>query len=132
MGEQLTENPGFEADNFGPFSAKVYQAIDTLVAAGLLQDSAEISPSTEDSWETEEIVGTRQANPYATRNFNLTERGRRYYAALIQDLPEGTEMTLSDFKGRFGTRPLRQLIRYVYKRYPTYTDKSLIRDEIFN
>lgn len=132
VGEQLTENSEFVSHNFGPFSEKVYQAVEVLVAAGLLQDSAELSSSTEDSWEIEEIVGTRQANPYATRNFDLTERGRRYYAALIQDLPKGTETILSDFKGRFGTRPLRQLIRYVYKKYPAYTEKSLIRDEILN
>lgn len=132
IGEQLTEDPEFEAHNFGPFSAKVYQAVEVLVAAGLLQDSAELAPSTEDSWETEEVVGTAQANPYATRNFKLTERGRRYYAALIRELPNGTESTLTDFKGRFGTRPLRQLIRYVYKKYPEYTEKSLIRDQILN
>ena len=129
VGELLTEDPEFESHNFGPFSAKVYQAVDVLVAAALLQDSAELSPSTEESWENEEVVGTAQADPYATRNFTLTERGRRYYAALIRDLPETTESTLADFKTRFGVLPLRQLIRYVYKRYPNYTDKSLIRDE---
>ena len=132
IGDQLIEDPGFEPHNFGPFSAKVYQAVDVLVAYGLLQDSAELSPSTEDSWETEEVVGTVQANPYATRNFTLTERGRKYYEALIRDLPKSTETCLADFKARFGGRRLRQLIRYVYKKYPTYTDKSLIRDEILN
>ena len=34
------------------------------------------------------------------------------------------------FKQRFATLPLRQLIRYVYQRYPDYTDKSLIRKDI--
>lgn len=132
IGEQLTEDPEFESHKFGPFSAKVYQAVDVLVAFGLLQDSAELSPSTEDSWETEEVVGMVQADPYATRNFTLTERGRKYYGALIRDLPKGTESTLAGFKARFGTLPLPQLIRYVYKKYPEYTDKSLIRDEILN
>lgn len=135
IGDQLTEKPEFEPHNFGPFSAKVYQAVDVLVAAEFLQDTAELSPSTEDSWETEELVGTaraEQADPYATRNFSLTERGRTYYKALIQELPESTETTLSDFKARFGALPLRQLIRYVYKKYPGYTGKSSIRDEILN
>ena len=72
VGDQLTEDPEFESHNFGPFSAKVYQAIEVLVAAGLLEDSAELSSSTEDTWENAEVVGTAQADPYATRNFALT------------------------------------------------------------
>ena len=130
IGEQLTEDPEFESHNFGPFSAKVYQAVDVLVSAELLQDSAELSPSTEDTWEIEEVVGTVQANPYATRNFRLTERGRKYYEALIRDLPRDTESNLADFKARFGGLRLRQLIRYVYKKYPKFTDKSIIREEV--
>lgn len=132
IGGQFTEDPEFESHNFGPFSAKVYQAVDVLVAAGLLRDSAELSPSTEDSWEAKELVGTVSVDPYATRNFDLTELGCKYYEALIRVLPEGTESTLSDFKARFGALPLRQLIRYVYKKYPDYTEKSVIGDEILN
>lgn len=130
LGELLTEDPSFESHNFGPFSAKIYQAVGTLAAADLLLDSSRLSASTEESWETEELVGAGPADPYATRDFVLTDRGRRYYAALIQDLPKSTESILGEFKTRFGGLPLRQLIRYVYKKYPHYTDKSLIKDDI--
>ena len=87
----LTEHADFEAYNFGPFSGKVYQAVDTLVAAGLLEDSAELASSREDSWEAEKVVGAQPADPYATRNFALTDRGRKYYEALIAELPPLTE-----------------------------------------
>ena len=86
----LTEHADFEAYNFGPFSGKVYQAVDTLIAAGLLEDSAELASSREDSWEAEKVVGTQPADPYATRNFALTARGRKYYEALIDELPPST------------------------------------------
>jgi uncharacterized protein len=128
--ELLDETAGFEAHNFGPFSSKIYQAVDTLTAAGLVEDSAELASSSEDSWESEEVVGTRPADPYATRNFTLTERGRRYYEALVNELPQSTQKMLTDFKARFGALPLRQLIRYVYKKYPAFTHKSVIRNEI--
>lgn len=130
VGKQLAEDPNFESHNFGPFSEKVYQAVDVLVAAGLLQDSAQLSRSTEDTWESEQVVGTVQADPYATRNFTLTDRGRKYYQALITELPRDTESTLAGFKARFGQLPLRQLVRYVYKKYPDFTEKSIIRDSI--
>jgi uncharacterized protein len=125
----LTERAEFASDNFGPFSSKLYSAADTLAAAELILDSNTLSASTEDSWEAKNIIG-ETADPYATRNFELTERGQRYYQALISELPEGVEVQLSEFKTRFAALPLRQLIRYVYERYPEYTDNSIIRDSI--
>jgi uncharacterized protein len=126
----LTEDAGFISHNFGPFSSKIYTAVDTLVAAGLLKDSGSFAASTEDAWETENIIGEPAADPYATRNFELTERGQRYYQALLKDLPDGVEEELSAFKRRFAALPLRQLIRYVYERHPDFTDKSIIRDDV--
>lgn len=130
ISELLTERPDFVAHNFGPFSAKVYQAVETLEAAGLITDSATMSPTEEDSWESENVIGDELATAYTTRDFELTALGHRYYNALIFELPRGIERQLQDLKDRFGGLPLRQLIRYVYTRYPDLTDKSLIRDQI--
>lgn len=129
----LTEKPEFIAYNFGPFSAKVYQAVDTLTAAGLITDSAASTkaPSEAETWESfAAIDDAAPDDPYATRDFQLTERGRRYYDALVQQLPSEAVQELSQLKARFGSLPLRQLVRYVYERYPGYTERSLIRDEI--
>lgn len=130
VGRLLTEEPDFVAHNFGPFSAKVYQAVDMLEAAELITDSASLAATREDSWETDEIIGDEPGNDYTTRDFELTDLGRRYYRVLIDELPTGTERQVAEFKGRFAGLPLRQLIRYVYTRYDEYTDKSLIRDDI--
>lgn len=130
LSDAITERPDFFSHNFGPFSSKVYQAVDTLAAAGLVSDSAALTSSTEDAWEEQEVIGTATADPYATRNFELTDRGRRYYSALIGALPHNSESIVEHFKERFATLPLRQLIRYVYQKYPEYTDKSTIRQEI--
>ncbi len=128
--EWLTEEADFQSNNFGPFSSKIYTAVDTLVAAGLLEDSRAIAESTEDAWETANIIDDPYSDPYATRNFELTEKGMWYYQALLRDLPPDVEKDLTSFKGRFASIPLRRLIRYVYERHPEYTDKSLIRDDI--
>ena len=132
--DRLTEDAGFTAYNFGPFSAKVYQEVDTLAAAGLITDSATASKSTADSWERFAAIQDDQdappEDPYATRDFALTDRGYRYYSALVSQLPSATVDELAGFKARFARLPLRQLVRYVYQRYPDYTEKSLIRDEI--
>jgi hypothetical protein len=126
----LSEQGDFVSHNFGPFSSKIYTAVDTLSAAGLVEDSGALASSTEDAWETEHVIGETPSDPYATRNFELTERGRRYYNALVSELPHGAADDLREFKSRFAGLPLRQLIRYVYERYPDFTDKSIIRDDV--
>ncbi len=125
----VTEVADFRSHKFGPFSAKIYKAADTLSAYGLLRDSASLSDNTEDRWEAVNVVGD-ELDPYTMRTFELTERGRQYYAALIRELPPEAEELLTRFKDRFARLPLRQLVRYVYERYPEFTDKSEIRDEI--
>jgi hypothetical protein len=126
----LKEKADFSADNFGPFSSKAYQEIETLTSYGLITDSATLSESAEDSWESEHIIGETPSEPYATRNFALTEKGERYYRKLLEMLPPEAEAVVSELKRRFGSIPLRRLIRYVYQRYPAFTENSIIRDEI--
>lgn len=126
----LKEDAQFRSDNFGPFSAKAYQEIENLTTYGLVTDSATLSDSAEDTWETEHIIGESTPERYATRNLELTEKGWRYYKALLTELPAEAESVVSDLKRRFGAIPLRRLIRYVYQQHPEFTDKSLIRDEI--
>jgi len=132
----LDQDAGFEAYNFGPFSQKIYQAVDTLAAAELIEDSTSPAPDTVDSWEAREVIGSNVGspetapNPYTTRDFHLTERGWRYFNALTQELSKDSLLELQNFKRRFAYLPLRQLIRYVYTRYEQFTTKSLIRDEV--
>jgi hypothetical protein len=129
-GRWLTEAPDFKSHKFGPFSKQIYQAADSLAAYGLLEDSARQSESTEDQWEAVNVVGMADVDPYTTRTFKLTPRGRQYYDVLISELPPDAEGVLQKFKDRFAGLPLRQLVRYVYERYPEFTDKSEIRDQI--
>ena len=126
----LKEDAQFRSDNFGPFSAKAYQEIENLTAYGLVKDSATLSDSAEDTWESEHIIGEPTPERFATRNLELTDKGRRYYAALLAELPPQAESVVSDLKRRFGAIPLRRLIRYVYQQHPEFTDKSVIREEI--
>lgn len=131
MSEWMTEKADFRSWKFGPFSSKVYEAADTLSAARLLSDSRRKAGDTEDQWESvSALVDESDVDPYTTRSFALTDRGDNYYAALISELPENAEQVLADFKRKFAGIPLRQLVRYVYERYPQFTDKSEIRKEV--
>lgn len=127
----MTEKADFRSWKFGPFSSKVYEAADTLAAAGMIRDSATDARTAEDRWESlNALVDEEDLDPYTTRTFELTERGANYYAALLRELPPETEQVVREFKRRFARLPLRQLVRYVYERYPQFTDQSEIRDQI--
>jgi hypothetical protein len=126
----LQESPEFESHNFGPFSSKIYQGVDSLVGYGLLEDSQVASTTSEDTWEAENLLGTENPDQYAERRFHLTEKGKRYYEALRSELPSNVVARLGDFKDRLGGIPLVKLVRYVYQNYEDYTDKSVIRKKI--
>jgi len=133
--EWLGEDAKFEPYNFGPFSQRVYQAVDLLSSAGLLNDSD--SPATDDidTWELRDNIGLeeggdRRRDQYVTRDFKLTDLGWRYFRALEHELPSDSLAEVAEFKRRFAFLPLRQLVRYVYLRYAEFTTKSIIRDAV--
>lgn len=127
----MTEQADFVAYNFGPFSRRVYSAVDQLVAAGLVADSMQLSATNEDTLEAASALdlGDVQTD-YSTRDFQLTPLGREYYDALVSELPDSVVRQANELRGRFSGWRLRDLVRYVYQRYESYTDRSLIRDEI--
>ena len=126
----LNQDPEFVPHKFGPFSAEIYRAVELLSAANLITDSGSLASTSEDSWESANIVGDGDRDRFATRNFELTELGHRYFSRLLEGLPDGTEKALISFMQRYGSMRLRQLIRYVYERYPAYTGKSEIVDDV--
>lgn len=128
--EWLTEDAEFEAYNFGPFSQRVYQAVDTLSSAGLIRDSDSLGTDESDTWETTSKIDDISIDPYKTRDFEMTDLGWQYFEALTQELPEGALSEIENFKSRFASLPLKTLVRYVYQRYADYTTKSLIRDQV--
>jgi uncharacterized protein len=129
--EWMTEKADFRSYRFGPFSSKIYEAADTLAAAGMIKDSAKKADDVEDRWESmTALIDKEDVDPYTARTFELTERGTKYYNILVGELPDNAEHVLGEFKSKFGRLPLRQLVRYVYERYPQFTDQSEIRDEI--
>ncbi len=131
VSDAMTEDPEFEGYNFGPFSRKVYQAVEMLEKAGLVEDSVLSSRSTDDTWESEKVIGSDGGrSEYTTRNVRLTELGLEYLEALKSELGEDVVNSVATLGARFADWSLRPLVRYVYEKYPQYTERSLIRDEV--
>jgi len=129
----------FKPHNFGPFSKEVYEAIDFLESCELIevreksypcfyatfgeaQLEAEIS-------EGEGDGGGEEVGPGATEKiFSLTGDGRKVAKMLRRAVKLRREADVQDLDNmviRYGNIPLSQLIRYVYRRYPKMTEKSI-------
>lgn len=125
----------FEPNNFGPFSKDVYGAIDFLDACELIstREKSYSSPySSADEWkllaEITESDDPETPERVKERQFLLTENGRKV-ARIIRDAinrrkPSDIE-DLDTVIRKYGTMPLNQLIRYVYRQYPGMTVKSI-------
>lgn len=129
VGEVLTESADYVPYNYGPFSKKVYEAVNMLEAAGLVKTTT--TGGSDDSVEARSFFGGTDG-PYAERRFVLTDRGREYYDVTSKELPDWVVPTVSEYKETFGSLPLRQLLRYVYENHPDMTTKSMIRDEVLD
>lgn len=130
-GEAMTEAAEYRAHHYGPFSQKVYQAIEVLRSAGLVEDSTQASASNEDQAEYARVAGADAAPaPYSTRDFRLTADGRNYYHALVAELPKSVVEDADRLRKQFAGWPLRRLIRYVYEKYDEFTSNSRIRDDV--
>ena len=128
----------FTAHNFGPFSKEVYGAIDFLESCELvcvgeraysshyanvgesellreISDEQEYEPMNEDVGATEKL-------------FSLTKNGHIVAKKLEEIIKNRHPKDIEKLYGivrRYGNMPLNQLIRYVYRRYPDMTVKSI-------
>lgn len=144
LNESISESaiPSFEAHNFGPFSAKVYEDLEFLVEMGLVQASSGDSELLEDErleyefWQaTRTEKGDRNESltdewSFPTM-FSLTDLGREFVESRLKDrLSPEQWKTLDQFKERCTSASLGALLKYVYTRYPDTTTRSTIRDQV--
>jgi uncharacterized protein YwgA len=117
----------FKAYDYGPYSKAVYDAVELLTEAGLINQERAYAGQPLD--EMEEWTAGVEQREGLERRFTLTDRGRAIAKLLSSQHKEVTE-ALSDVKKKYGDWPLRQLIRYVYSTYPLYAEASKIRDQV--
>ena len=107
-----SENPGFKAYRFGPYTERIDRALDTLYHAGLIYSKGRINSNNERFYPTEEGV----------------ERGK----AILSKLDGKTLMDLVSLKRDLQQFTLQGIETYVYSKYPEYTDKSEILERVLH
>ncbi len=107
-----SENPGFRAYRFGPYTERIDRAIDTLYHSGYLISRGRINTNSE--------------------RFYLTESGIKKGKELLSKFDAEVVDDLVSLKRDLQQFTLKGIETYVYSKYPEYTDKSEIFERVLH
>ncbi len=124
----------------GPYSAEINPVLEfltsfpnpdsPLVEVGDGQEAGGASP--EQSRYVYDVASAEDsAQQIASQNnktFSLTEKGQKVAQHVWNEQKEETHQAFERIKKQYGALSLRQLLKYVYTRYPDMTENSEIKD----
>ena len=134
--------PQFLAYNYGPFSKDVYEQLELFqniefLKVRNLNVNEEMDEA--DDWEENAFIDeiTEQPSRYENRydgkfkQYELLARGADYvHSNIIPKLTQDQIKVLIEFKNKISQTPVKEILRYVYIKYPDMTENSLIKDEV--
>ena len=133
--KHLQDELDFEPYDFGPYSNKLYDYVETLKDSGLLiAKNAGVSNVEQDfdalvmEFETADVSIPK--SDVRVESMVLSEKGRKVGEKLFDVLTPEERDALVRVKKRFNQIPLKDLLRYVYTRFPQSATKSVVRDSI--
>lgn len=121
----------------GPWSQEVYDEVDFLESLGLIEKKTRGKRSEADLAHDDALFNNLVLDKYQktmaisdseAEVFQLTPQGRTKALQIYNRLPTEEKEKLISLKRRFNRMNLRQLLRYVYEKYPAYTTESEIKD----
>ena len=128
----------FKAYHYGPYTKKIYDAIDLLTGIRLVTERQNPSASNLDvaeelaALETDELGLTESdpRAPWVERVFELTPKGRYIADVIGERVGADAVQEVSDIKDQYGAMPLKRLLREVYRAHPEMATASRIRDSL--
>ncbi len=131
----------FQADNYGPFAPEIYDDIEALKQEGIIKTTSEreskdkIETVDQESIELplDEQKGKDKNvswTTYAVENYELTNGGMEIGSMLYNGLTDKQRRQIESLKKTFGKMNLKNLLHYVYSKYPKMIEKSKIKDKV--
>lgn len=101
-----SENPGFRAYKFGPYTERIDRCVQTLMEMGWISSIGRVNTDSE--------------------RFILTEDGMPYGKKALSKLTDDQVQKLRILKGDIQQFSTKGIMTYVYKNYPEYTNESVV------
>jgi len=131
----------FDADNFGPFAPEIFDDIEALKQERIIKVVSKRKPKnkidTVDQESVEQVLDEEKDTDknvswktYPVERYELTNRGLQIGSLLYNGLTEEQKTELENIKKVFGKMNLRNLLHYVYSKYPRMTERSKIKDKV--
>lgn len=134
--------PEFFAYNYGPFSKDIYQQLDLFKSINFIKIEdiyAEEELSSVDNIIENEFVDECFEGDIELKTesnywlYRIADEGTGFVESeLLPNIREEHQSLLEQFKRKITDMPIKKLLHYVYTKYPEYTDKSLIKEEVLN
>ncbi|MVB12312.1 hypothetical protein CAFE_30450 [Caprobacter fermentans] len=132
--------PEFFAYNYGPFSKELYDQIEFFRGLGFIKVT-DINASEEmgevDDWQEDAFIDemTEQSQSHVREDgkymkYEIATQGIKYVEEEILPLDPDQLSILEIFKKKIISLYPKQILKYVYTKYPKYTTNSLIKDEV--
>lgn len=136
---ELAEDEFYEffAWDFGPFSTEVFDDLNFFIMNGFIETDTsdeETLPESAAEWEVwlQKSGGADEddVSGLDEETFCLTQSGIDFVTPLYETLSTAQKEMLRTFKKRMQRAPLRGILRYVYRKYDEFTERSKIRDDV--
>ena len=108
-GQLIIQNPKFFGYKYGPYSYEIAEALKQLYWSGLIS-----------------MEGKRNTKK---ETFRLTKRGLAEAKKIFERLPPTLQEEITKMRIGWDQLGIDGILRYVYAKYPEYTDKSKIKDK---
>lgn len=105
----------YEADRFGPFSVELAKTLNSLENRDLIEKRTETNRSGDEM-----------------HRYRITDRGRQIMNRILtdDDYPDisGLMSQIETIKREYDSMSLDELLRYVYRKYPRFTEESELEE----
>ena len=134
LGQIMDKEYDFQPKDFGPCAEEVYDDIEFLKDAGILQTSDEfVDSELEDVDSSEALSDVEEEHSPPTKNatvFRLTSKGMIIGKKIYDAIDVVERKQLERIKTMYNSKPISDTLRYVYSKYASYTTKSKIKDKV--
>lgn len=134
--------PDFMAYNYGPFSKDVYEQVELFSGIKFIHikdlyemeemstvDNVSEKEFIDECYEDEEEV--KQESSFL--EYSITDVGSGFVEnELLGKITDEQLNLLKQYKKKITSMTIKELLYYVYTRYPEYTEKSMIKEEVLN